>query len=57
MKKLPDQKTLDELLELAKDAFQHAKEMNDLAIKIEEKYKTPLDQVKEITESETRINK
>ncbi len=57
MKKLPEQKTLDELLELAKDAFRHAKEMNDLAIKIEEKYKIPLDQVKEIAESETRLNK
>ncbi len=55
MKQLPDPKTLNELLELAKDAFHSAKEMNDLAIKIEEKYQFLYEQNQESVESERKI--
>lgn len=57
MKQLPDQKTLNELLELAKEAFSSAQEMNDLAIKIEEKYQYLSDKNQEHIESETKIIK
>lgn len=43
MKKLPDEKALLELLELAKDAEKKAKELCDLATEIDEKWRVRLE--------------
>lgn len=43
MKQLPDEKTLLELLELAKDAENKAKELCDLATEIDEKWRVRLE--------------
>jgi len=43
MRELPDEKTLDELLELAKDFEQKAKSLYDLATEIDEKWRIRLE--------------
>lgn len=43
MKQLPDEKTLLELLQLAKDAELHAKELCDLTAEIDEKWRIRLE--------------
>lgn len=47
MKQLPDEKTMLELLELVKDAALKAKEMNDLAREIQEKYTRRMREIRE----------
>lgn len=42
MKELPDEKTLDELIELAKDFEQKAKNLYELATEIDEKWRIRL---------------
>jgi hypothetical protein len=56
MKKLPDENTLIELLEMAKDVARKAREMNVLAITIEEKYEKRLREFKEAETKKTRVN-
>lgn len=41
MKDLPDQKTLEELLELAKDAYEKAKRMYETATEIAQRWDSP----------------
>lgn len=43
MKELPDEKTLLELLEMAKIASEKAKAMSDLATEIDEKWRVKLE--------------
>jgi uncharacterized tellurite resistance protein B-like protein len=43
MKELPDEKTLYELIELAKDFEQKAKDLYDLATEIDEKWRIRLE--------------
>lgn len=43
MKELPDEKTLDELIELAKDFEQKAKNLYELATEIDEKWRIRLE--------------
>ncbi len=43
MKELPDEKTLDELIELAKDFEQKAKNLSELATDIDEKWRIRLE--------------
>lgn len=43
MKELPDEKTLDELIELAKDFEQKAKDLYDLTTEIDEKWRIRLE--------------
>ena len=43
MRELPDEKTLDKLLELAKDFEQKAKNLHDLAIETDEKWRIQLE--------------
>ncbi|MCL1473103.1 hypothetical protein [Argonema antarcticum] len=43
MKELPDEKTLLELLALAKDAERKARKLNELSIAFEEKWKRKLE--------------
>lgn len=43
MKELPDEKNLDELIELAKDFEQKAKNLSELATDIDEKWRIRLE--------------
>lgn len=43
MKELPDEKTLHELIELAKDFEQKAKDLYTLAIQVDEKWRIRLE--------------
>ncbi|AFY75968.1 hypothetical protein Ple7327_0521 [Pleurocapsa sp. PCC 7327] len=47
MKELPDEKTLDKLIELAKDFEQQAREVYDLATAIDEKWRIRLEKKRE----------
>ena len=48
MKKLPDEKTLNELLDLAKDFEQQALSMYELATQIDEKWRTRLESKRKV---------
>ncbi len=43
MRELPDEKTLDRLIELAKDFEQKAKDLYDLSTEIDEKWRVRLE--------------
>lgn len=49
MKELPDEKTLDKLIELAKSAEQKAKGLCDLATEVDEKWRTKLERRRQAT--------
>ena len=48
MKKLPDEKTLDELLDLAKDFEQQALSMYERATEIDEKWRVRLESKRKV---------
>ena len=48
MKKLPDEKTLDELLDLAKDFEQQALSLYELATEIDEKWRVRLESKRKV---------
>ena len=48
MKKLPDEKTLNELLDLAKDFEQQALSMYELATEIDEKWRVRLESKRKV---------
>ena len=49
MKKLPDEKTLLSLLELAQDAEQKAKALCDLTAEVDEKWRVRLESKRKVT--------
>jgi coenzyme F420-reducing hydrogenase alpha subunit len=48
VKKLPDEKTLNELLDLAQDAEQKAKALCDLTAEIDEKWRVRLESKRKV---------
>jgi hypothetical protein len=57
MKQLPDENTLAELLELAKDFEQKAKELCDLATQVDEKWRIHLETRRKAAIQESEANK
>ncbi|MCL1468137.1 hypothetical protein [Argonema galeatum] len=54
MKELPDDETLDKLLELAKNAEQKAKALYDMATEIDEKWRLRLEARRQAAIEESR---
>ena len=52
MNELPDEKTLDELIELAKVAEQTAKTLDELATQIDEKWRIRLEEKRRVSYTE-----
>ena len=54
MKQLPDEKTLLELLQLATDAEQKAKNLCDLTVEVDEKWRIRLESMQKVVKQSSK---